>query len=158
MRPEQIAGHGILVGAVVLIVVLELRRHRRAKGQAIVEAALLMAVLLPLALAAVQLLFLFAYRTDQQNATATLAALAAQDGQGAPFASAVASESTRIGCADPAVNLAPPSPVPGAIVAVGLRCTWTAPFYTPVSWPVSTSASALVPATPDPSPSGSLVP
>jgi Flp pilus assembly protein TadG len=150
MRPEQLAGHGILVGAVVLIVALEVRKHRQ-DGQAIVETAILMAVLLPLALAAMQLVWLLAYRTDQQNATATLAAVAAQDGSGAAFADAVASESIRIGCADPAVNLTPASPAPGAIVAVGLRCTWTAPFYTQVSWPVSTSASALVPTTPSPS-------
>ncbi len=158
MTGQAIAADAIMVGALGVIAGLELRKRRPPRGQALVEFALVLHVLMAILLGAAQMGYLFAYRTDQQNATATLAAVAAQDGPGAPFASAVASESSRIGCPDPDATLTPPSPGPGAIVAVGLRCTWTSPLFTSASWPVSTTASALMPATPTPAPSGSATP
>ncbi len=158
MTGQAIAGDAITLGALGLMAALELRKRRRPRGQAIVAVALVLPVLMAILLGAAQMGYLYAYRTDQQNATATLAAVAAQDGPGAPFASAVASESSRIGCPDPDATLTPPSPAPGGIVAVGLRCTWTSPLLTSASWPVSTTASALVPATPSPTPTGSATP
>ena len=37
-----------------------------------------------------------------------------------------------------------PSLDPGAIVVVGLTGTWTSPLFDRTSWPVSTSASAVI--------------
>jgi len=155
MTPTGLAGDAILVAAVVTIAALEVRRyrrraHRREHGQAIVEMALVMAVFLPLMLAASQIALLLAYRLAQQQANGSLAAVAAYNGPGASFDAAVASESTRIDCESPQAVLSTPAP---ALLVVELACTWRAPLYLDATWPVTTSASA--PLYPSPAPSAS---
>lgn len=169
MTPAGIAGDAILAAAVATIAALELRRRRRRnmhrklhrayrprdRGQAIVEMALVLAVFLPLMLAASQVALLLAYRLAQQQANGTLAGVAAQNGPGASFDAALASESTRLDCESPRAVLSTPQPV---VVVVVLACTWRAPVYADAAWPVTTSASAVLYASPAPSASPSADP
>ncbi len=120
-------------------------------GQALVESAILLSIFLPLMLVASQVALLLAFHIAQVNATATIAAVAAQDGPGAAFDAAVASEAARIGCRAPALAVATPDPA--GVVVVGLTCRWDAPLVSGLSWPVSTTASAVAAPSPSPSPS-----
>lgn len=125
--------------------------HRASRGVVIVEFAIVTALMLPVALMAGEAAFLLAYHYSQLNATVTLATVAAQDGPGAAFDAALASEAARIGCAPPAASVDDSGPV----VVVALTCPYS-PRITSNVWsglPVTTSASA-----PAPSPSPTATP
>ena len=95
-------------------------------GQVLVEYAIVTTITLPLLLVTFQLALLLSYHLSQQQATGTLAAVAAVDGPGAAFEAALVSEAARIGCDAPVAVVETPVP---ELVTVGLRCTWHAPVW-----------------------------
>ena len=117
------------------------------------EFALVTAIALPLVLLALQVAMLVTFRLSQVNANATLAAVASQDGPGAAFDAAIASEAARIGCEAPRATVESQD----GIVVVELDCTWHAPSFPDASWPVSTSASAVAQPEPSPTPEPSII-
>lgn len=147
MRAEQLVGNAILISALVAIVALEWRK-RRQDGQAIVEFALVLPVMLFMILALIEI-GAFGARWIRWQGLASQMAVASTSGA---LPSWWTDEAAAALCGAPAASLTPGDPL-----RVTLSCEYHGSAINGLVWRVTSEGIAVSPS-PSPSPSSSVAP